>query len=82
MAKKISELLADKKVSEVRTGRTSPLVDTKKAADFLGTQPGTLEIWRHTRRVKLPYVKIGRLVRYRQSDLEQFLDKNTVGEAL
>ena len=27
----------------------------------------------------LPYVKIGRLVRYKVSDIEKYLDANTVG---
>ncbi len=55
----------------------SKLLDTKETAKFLGVSPGTLELWRSTRRYPLPFVKVGRLVKYRISDLEKFLDDMT-----
>ncbi len=58
---------------------TSPLVDEKRATEFLDLAPGTLSVWRCTRRYPLPYVKIGRAVRYRMSDLEAFIASRTVG---
>ena len=57
----------------------SKLVDEKLAAEILGITPGTLSVWRCTRRYPLPYVKIGRTVRYRLSDLEEFARSRTVG---
>jgi predicted site-specific integrase-resolvase len=48
------------------------------AADILGTSNQTLANWRATGRYALPYVKVGRLVRYRDSDLAAFIAANTV----
>jgi len=55
------------------------LLTTKDAAKVLGVTPGTLEVWRSTRRYQLPYVKTGRLVRYRRAHLEAWLASRTVG---
>ena len=44
------------------------------AATFIGVTKETLAIWRSTRRYPLPYIKVGRLVRYRESDLIAFLE--------
>lgn len=56
-----------------------PLLDTPAAANLLGTEPSTLEVWRCTKRYQLPYIKVGRLVRYRKSALLKFLESRTVG---
>ena len=53
------------------------LVDTIQAAEYLGNlKPNTLEIWRNQGR-GIPYIKIGRLVRYRLEDLDAYLTKQT-----
>ncbi len=57
--------------------RTRELVDEKAAAEILCTTPGTLSVWRSTGRYALPFVKIGRKVRYRVSDLEQWIEQRT-----
>jgi len=54
------------------------LFDTDEAAAYLDLQPGTLEVWRSTKRYKLAYIKIGRKVRYRKRVLDEYLDSNTV----
>ena len=54
-----------------------PALDTRSAAAYLGLAPATLEIWRSTGRYDLPYMKIGRCVRYRRSDLDTFLQRRT-----
>lgn len=54
------------------------LKDEKEAAKFLDVSPGTLQVWRSTRRYPLPFVKIGRKVRYRLSDLQAFVQSRTV----
>ena len=54
----------------------SELVDRKVAAEFLGVKAHTLAVWATTHKYKLPYVKIGRLVKYRISDLEAFVEQN------
>lgn len=50
------------------------LLDEKTAAHELGVTPGTLSVWRSTGRYNLPFVKVGRNVRYRRADLTQWLD--------
>ena len=57
--------------------RTRELVDEKEAAQFLDNSPGTLSVWRSTGRYNLPFIKIGRNVRYRRSDLIAWLEKRT-----
>ncbi|MDP8212642.1 MAG: helix-turn-helix domain-containing protein [Candidatus Zapsychrus exili] len=53
------------------------LLTRKEAATFLGVTKGTLAVWACTHRYDLPYIKVGRLVRYRYSDILQFLEKRT-----
>jgi len=55
------------------------LVKEEVAAGILGVTCGTLQVWRCTKRYPLPYVKVGRLVRYRTSDLQAFLQSRTMG---
>ena len=50
------------------------LLDEKQAAALLTVEPGTLSVWRSTGRYKIPFVKIGHLVRYRRTDLESWLE--------
>ena len=61
-------------------GATRPkLLTEAEAADYLGVEPQTLCAWRCTRRYNLPFIKVGRLVRYRPEDVEAFLEERTVG---
>lgn len=53
------------------------LYNRKQAAEFLGVKENTLAVWLTTRRYDLPVIKIGRLCKYRLSDLLEFLDKQT-----
>ncbi len=52
------------------------LVDTKQAAKILDVSPHTLDVWRATNRYPLPFVRIGRKIRYRLSDLYAFINLN------
>lgn len=52
----------------------SDLLNEAAAAAELNVAPGTLSVWRSTGRYKLPFVKVGRLVRYRRADLQAWLD--------
>lgn len=54
------------------------LLNRKEAAEFLGTTEGTLAVWASTKRYALSYVKLGRSVRYRMSELTKFLENNTI----
>jgi len=57
--------------------RSRELMDEAEAADFLSISPGTLSVWRSTGRYAVPFVKVGRRVRYRRSDLEVWLQSRT-----
>ena len=54
------------------------LLTTAEAAEILGVKPETLTVWRCVKRYDLPYVRVGRSIRYRQSDLEAWLERRTV----
>ena len=59
------------------------LLSAPEVADLLGVSVSTLAIWRCTKRYPLPYLKVGRLVRYRRADIDKFLvqrTKNTQSE--
>lgn len=51
------------------------LLDDKEAASMLDVSPGTLGVWRSTGRYNLPFIKVGRNVRYRRADLDAWLEK-------
>lgn len=53
------------------------LLDETAAAALLDVTPGTLSVWRSTGRYALPFLKIGRKVRYRRTDLLAWLEKRT-----
>jgi len=53
------------------------LCDDKAAADLLDVTPGTLSVWRSTGRYNLPFIKVGRKVRYRRTDLLAWLERRT-----
>ncbi len=52
------------------------LLTRKKAAEFLGCKENTLAVWATNKRYNLPFYKIGRSVKYKISDLENFIDQN------
>jgi len=45
-----------------------------EVSKHLGISVETLNTWRATNRYNLPYVKVGRLVRYRIEDIQTFLN--------
>ena len=53
------------------------LFTEREAAEYLGTTQGVLQVDRHMGR-GLPYVRIGRRIRYRLKDIRAYLDANTV----
>jgi excisionase family DNA binding protein len=55
----------------------SNLLDDHQASHYLGLKKGTLSVWRSTGRYQIPFVKIGSKVRYRQSDLDVWLESRT-----
>jgi excisionase family DNA binding protein len=59
----------------------SELLSRKEAATYLGVTEQTLSVWKCTQRYDLPVVKIGRLVKYKKSELDKFIERRTVGRA-
>ena len=53
------------------------LVGEKEAAEILGVTPGTMQVWRSTGRYAIPFIKVGRLVKYRPDVLEGWLKSRT-----
>ena len=53
------------------------LIDTQQLSEMLHVQPSKLEKDR-TQRKGISYCKLGRSVRYRLSDVEDYLDLNRV----
>ncbi|HVN76945.1 MAG TPA: helix-turn-helix domain-containing protein [Thermoanaerobaculaceae bacterium] len=61
------------------TETTSRLLTETEAAEELSISPTTLSTWRSTNRYPLPFVRVGRRVRYRREDLAAFLRSRTFG---
>lgn len=58
---------------------TDPLLKPAQAAEYIGVSENTLSVWRCVGRYNIQFVKVGRLVRYRKSELDAFLDRRTRG---
>ena len=54
------------------------LLTAEQAAEILGIEPATLAVWRCTKRYDLKWIKVGRLCKYRASDVQAFIDSRTV----
>ena len=54
------------------------LLSTSEAAEYLGARPHSLEIWRSSQRYRIPYIRVGRLIKYRRADLDDWLATRTV----
>ncbi len=52
------------------------LLNIAEAARFLSVSPSTLYGWVWQRRI--PFVKLGRAVRFDKADLEEYIDRNKV----
>ncbi len=55
---------------------SGPLLSVEEAATYLKIAVWTLRHWVSDR--KISFVKLGRLVRFRQADLDVFISKNIV----
>lgn len=56
-----------------------PKFNSDEAAQYLGLSPGTLPVWRCNGRHAIPFIRVGRAIRYRKSDLDRWLESRTVG---
>jgi hypothetical protein len=69
-----SEIL--EKIERAQSKNKDLMLDRREAAAFLSITIGTLATWKYAKRYSLPYIKVGRHVRYRASDLINFLESN------
>lgn len=53
------------------------LVDEAEAARILDVKPGTLSVWRSVGRYNIPFIKIGRKVRYSRTALNAWIESRT-----
>jgi len=58
---------------------SDPLLTRDQAAEYLGVKPQTLSVWACCQRYNLPVIKVGRLCKYRKSDLDAWIERRTVG---
>lgn len=56
---------------------TEKLMTPQEAADRLGITEGTLRVWRCTKRYPLPYVRVGRAIRYTPEAVTAFIHNRT-----
>jgi len=54
------------------------LLSRKEAAMYLGLSVWTLAAWASDGNTDLPFIKVGRLAKYRLEDLEAFIARHTV----
>ncbi len=54
------------------------LTDTEGASSLLAIPVATLIKWRSTGEVRIPYVRIGRQIKYRTRDLKAFIETSTI----
>ena len=57
--------------------KNTDLVDETEAAEILDLAPGTLSVWRSTGRYSIPFIKVGRKVRYSRTALNAWLESRT-----
>lgn len=55
----------------------SELLSRREAAQYLGVKEQTLAVWLCTKRYEIPVVRIGRLVKYKKTDLDAFIQKQS-----
>ena len=63
----------------IRNQSTDPLFTPYEASEYLGVSQDTLSVWRCVGRYNIPFIKVGRLVKYRKSSLDAFLESRTHG---
>jgi len=68
----------DAKRQESQGAEREPLLSRRQAAEYLGVSSNTLAVWACTRQYELPYIRVGRLAKYKRADLDAWLASRTV----
>nr|MBN2278290.1 helix-turn-helix domain-containing protein [candidate division Zixibacteria bacterium] len=53
------------------------LLNPHEIADVLGVQPSTIYQWTH--QGYIPYIKIGKFIRFKSTDIEKWVEKKSKG---
>ena len=62
----------------MKHGETSTrLLTIEQTAEYLGVKPATIRSW-ILKREKIEVVKVGRLIRIKESSVQRFIEKNTI----
>ena len=61
----------------LKNSSSNLLFTPSEAATYIGVTENTLSVWRCVGRYAIPFIKVGRLVRYRVSDLDAWLESRT-----
>jgi len=73
-----TSIVSEKGIVSGQILKEKQLLDTKEAAEYLGISRNTLYEW--VIQNKVPFIKVGRLVKFRKEDLEEWLKKRTQEE--
>ena len=73
----LKEVLTDTQIQAIAAESTPSPLTEKEAGPMLGVKPQTMAVWR-TRGKGPRYIKIGRLVRYKPEDVEEYRDQHIV----
>lgn len=71
-------VVSEKRVVSGHISKEKQLLDTTETSAFLGISKNTLYEW--VLQNKVPHIKVGRLVKFRRDDLEEWLKKRTRDE--
>ncbi len=63
------------KPRRVKSKMADPLITTEQAAAYMGISPLTLHAWRRQGIKSIPYYMVGDLIRYRRSDIDNYLER-------
>lgn len=72
-----NQTAAASNVAAILRPKNTDLVDEAQAAEILDLAPGTLSVWRSTGRYGIPFIKVGRKVRYSRTALNAWLESRT-----
>jgi excisionase family DNA binding protein len=63
--------------TQVDSAEPPRMMTRLQAAEYIGLKKQTLDAWACAGRNDLPYVKLGRAVRYCREDLDAWLERNS-----